>query len=227
MGEEILNETERVRWGLAFRAAGGLPYVWGVLARPMEEVIYGLLELKAGDRVLVLGESTTPTGWVGDITKLIQPGGTVDEVDIQPEGRRRTENRILGRNGKFGTWDWTEYTKDVPDNTYDAIALMQATQHADDWNEMSDEFTRILKPGSRIVIAEANNNGHLFHSRVRSDVHLWEWYDKIMGDNVITPQEIPFFTADQIAEYFKGKLESPQVFEWKGIETFWGRKPVA
>lgn len=227
MGAEILDEKERVRWGLAFRAAGGLPYIWGVLARPFVQMVYGLLELRPGDRVLLLGECVEPTGWVGDIQKLVGPDGVVDAIDIQPEGRHRSENKILGRNGKAGTWQWLKYTQDVPDDTYDAIALMQATQHCDDWDESSTEFLRVLKPGRRIILAEANNNGHLFHSRINADLHIREWYDKIMGDNTIKPADIPFFTADQIAEYFAGKVEDPQIFEWKGIETFWGRKPAA
>jgi SAM-dependent methyltransferase len=218
-GEQIQDAEVRQNWARAFAIAGGLPYIWNELARPISEICYGLLELRAGDKVLVIGEGIAPAGWDQDMQQLVGPSGHVQAIEIIHEGRSRTVGLQRGRKGVAGTWQW-DYTFKTPSDHYDAVAIMQSTQHCDDWAETATELVRVLKPGRRIVLAEAVLVGANLRSRLNADVHLDQWYDKLIGS-----REIPYTSPEELLEAFHGKLESPRAMDWHGIEMFWGRKP--
>lgn len=57
VGPEIRDPLAVGRWARAFALAGGLGYMWNELARPVSEIVYGLLELRPGDKVLIIGEA--------------------------------------------------------------------------------------------------------------------------------------------------------------------------
>jgi len=48
VGPEIRDPLAVGRWARAFALAGGLGYMWNELARPVSEIVYGLLELRPG-----------------------------------------------------------------------------------------------------------------------------------------------------------------------------------
>lgn len=222
-GAQILDEAQRRQWSAAFGIAGGLPYIWNELARPISEIVYGLLELRRGDRVLVIGEGIEPARWDKDMQALVGPEGEVRCVEIILEGRRRTMEKQRGRKGVAGTWQWA-YTFEEPAASYDAVAILQSTQHCDDWAETSSELVRVLKPGRRVVLAEAVLVGATMRHRIDSDVHLRQWYEKVLG--FLGVNEIPYTSGEELRQAFEGKVEAPCVMEWHGIEMFWGRKPA-
>ena len=220
-GSEVRDPAKRAIWEQAVAVAGGLPYIWTELARPISEIVYGLLELRPGDRVLLIGEGIAPAKWVEDMKEIVGPEGAIDSFEIIRDGRKSIMNKVAGRNGQIGCWRWP-YADSADDESYDCVAVLQATQHCDDWEEAARDLLRVMKPGRRIVLAESVLAGSYFMARVNSDVHFRQWFDKMFG--AIGPENVPYYSGEQVREAFGDLVSSPQLLEWRGIEMFWGRK---
>lgn len=220
IGVDILDEEQRRGWTRAMFVAGGLPYMWRELARPMSDVIYGLLELRPNDRVLLIGEGIEPCGWGDDIRRSIGPHGRLDTFEIIRDGRAAVQSRKLGRNGKIGCWRWS-YADGIADNVYDAVAVLQSAQHCDDWRETGAELARVLRPGRRIVAAEMCLEGTRFQSRVDADMHLRQWYDKMFPRG---RSDISNYSGEELHALIGPAVVEAQYMDWRGIELFWGRK---
>ena len=224
-GPALLDDEARSAWLGAFRIAGGLPYMWRELAPQISQIAYALLELREGDRVLLIGEAVEPCGWASQMRALVGESGSVDAFDIIEEARAAVFGGSRGRNGKYGCWQW-QHTREAADSSYDAVAVMQAHQHHDDWVEAAAELTRVLAPGRRIVLAEAQLSGPTFWNRVNADVHVRQWVDKAFSTFPIAPAEIPFYTLEELGDAFRPWLADLYTMEWHGIEMLWGRKPA-
>ncbi len=221
-GAESADAEQQRRWARAAFLAGGLPSIWGSLARPLRDVLMGLLELREGDRIFVIGEGNEPCGWVSDMRELVGPAGAVDAVEILRDGRTAVAEKRVGRNGKIGCWQW-QYTAGIPDEHYDCVAVMQSAQHCDRWEETGPELVRIMKPGRRIVFAEMVIEGTTFLERFNSDAHIRQWYDKMFPTGRASASH---YTGDELAARIGPHVTGPQSMEWHGIEMFWGRKPT-
>lgn len=222
-GEAILDPREQARWARVI-LLGGLPYIWRELAAPLNTIVYSLLELKAGDRVLIVGESIEPCGWADDIRAIVGDAGEVRCIDLIDKARQTTLDLQRGRNGRVGTWQW-DYTRDIADGHYDCVAVLQAVQHSDDWRDTAIELLRVMKPGRRMVLAEAALFGAPFWSRLDADVHLQYWVDKLAHHRPLDPKETSYYSPEELHQAFDGLVDEAQNLEWKGIELFWGRKP--
>jgi SAM-dependent methyltransferase len=226
LGEVLLDPQERARWAMAFLVAAGLPYMWQKLAPNIQDIAYALLELQPGDRVLIVGEEVESCGWKGAIEEAVGRTGTVEVAELIEEGNVAIFGGKYGRNGRLAAWQWT-YTHETPDESYDAILVAQAAQHCDDWSEAAEEFVRVLKPGKRIVSAEALIPGAGgVTAAVDADIHVQAWYDKLVAPMRVALSELAAYPADEIKEAFGDRVEGARAMEWRGIHVFWGRKPL-
>ena len=222
-GKEVLDKEEQARWCAAVALAGSLPYMWRKKAKVVRELIYDKLEVKPGDKVLIIGEAVDTCGFTDDFNNLVGPEGEVKIFDIVEEAREKSLAKVRGSSGRIASWRW-EYTADITDEAYDCVAVLQAVQHADDWRDVGGELLRIMKPGRRILLTEITL-GKPLRQKIETDIHFESIFDRLAAGMGVHLGELSNFTPDEILEGFHGLVDDPEVFQWKGIETFWGRKP--
>ncbi len=222
-GKEILNVDERKRWTSAIALGASLPYMWRKKAGVIRELIYDKLELRPGDRVLIIGEAVDTCGFDEDVKAKIGENGHLDVNDIIEEARDKTFAKERGASGRVGAWRW-DYMGEMPDEHYDCVAILQAVQHADDWRETGGDLLRVMKPGRRIVLTEITL-GEPFLAKIDTDVHFQSIFDRLSAAMGVHLGELSNYAPEEILAAFDGLVEDPEAFQWKGIETFWGRKP--
>lgn len=148
--------------------------------------------------------------------------GHIDIVDITAHARKAYLDGRVGRGGQLVTWQWT-YTKDTPDNYYDAVAILQSVQHTDDWRESARELTRVLKPGRKIVLAEIALGPNVL-TAAAADVHIEAWVEKMFSRMGFALEKVRYYSPEQLDAAFTGVVQDAHTFVWRGIEVFWGRK---
>ena len=221
-GDVILDPKERNRWCKA-TIIGGLPYLWRVKGASFRDRAYAELAARPGDAVFILGESIETCRFEQDIGDMVGPQGHVHSVDIIERARTSTAAGLRGRGGRLGTWQY-DYTKEMPDASFDCVAVLQAVQHADDWRECAEQMVRILKPGGRIVLAEIGFSPSL-RQAAAMDLHLEYWVDKLYaGAGMKGPEDVSYYAPEELLAAFDGLVEQPGTFSWKGADLFWGTK---
>ena len=223
MGEDIVDRAGQERWSRAVMLAGTLPYMWRHKAAIVRELIYEKLRLAPGNRVLVIGEVVEGCGFDSDIRERVGPTGDVQVVDITDEARDAYFAGRRGRGGQLATWRW-RYTDSMPPESFDAVAVMQAVQHADDWRETGTELLRLMKPGGTLMLAEITFSPRM-KMLAEQDIHIEAWIDKLASRVGFSPYDAPYYSAENLLAALDGLLADPQSFVWKGIEVVWGQKP--
>ena len=216
-GPDILDPAARMRWCQAVMF-GGLPHLWRDVATVPRAVAIDKLELRRGDRVLIVGEAVADIGFDAEIADIVGPEGEVVVVDVRS---RVFEEFHAGREPK---WEW-EYTRDRPDGYFDGVFVGQGVAHAGDWAREGRELVRVTRPGRRIVLAEIAFS-ETFHARVQTDVHIEYWVRKLLegiGDKL---EELPYWNLDDVAAALTDIVEELETFEWRGVDLLWGRTPV-
>jgi len=221
-GQDILDPAEQTRWSRAM-FLGGLPYMWRKI-EVVRQLMYDRLDLRPGDRVLLLGESIVPCGFVDDIRRRIGPTGEVEVIDILEDARQAYFTGQRGAGGQLATWRFN-YTDKLPDESFDCVAVLQAIQHTDDWTATGKELLRIMKSGRHILLAEIAFGHPAFMEKVRSDIHIEYLWEKIFSRMGWALEDAPYYSPDDLLKAFNGLVIEPRTFEWRGLELFWGAKP--
>ncbi len=222
MGDVISDRAEQVRWSRAIML-GGLPYMWRVTAAELRTMMYDRMDLRSGDKVLIVGESLESCGFIDDIAKRVGSSGSVDSIDITGEARAAYVSGARGRHGQLATWKF-DYTSGIADGHYDCVAVLQAVQHADDWHDVGTELLRVMKSGRTLMLGEITFSPRLT-TLADLDVHLDYWVKKMFARVGWTPQEFPYYSGADLTAAFAGLLRDQHTYEWRGIELFWGTKP--
>lgn len=222
-GADILTRSEQERWSRAVFLAGGLPFMWRESAAVVRELVYRRLDLSPGDDVLVIGEALAACGFDADLQALVGDG-QVCGVDIIDEARDRYLAGVRGVDGQLATWRYS-YADEFEDDRFDAVAVLQGIQHAEDWTATGRDLVRVLKPGRPIVMAEIAF-GPRFMLRAEADLHLSYLIRKLFDRMGWALSDFPYHGLEELQESFGGIVEEIGTFEWRGVEVFWGRKPV-
>jgi SAM-dependent methyltransferase len=219
LGDVITLPEEQTRWCKAM-VFGTLPYMWREKASIVRDLGYDKLELFPGARVLLLGECLRICGFVDDIRQRIGPSGEIVEIDITNEARSAYLTGKRGRGGQLATWEW-RYTK-VADRSFDSVAVMQATQHTDDWKETGRELLRVLRPGRPLLVAEITISPRM-RMLAELDLHLEAWLTKIFSRIGWPLEQTPYYSLDDLQAAFDGIVSAPECLSWRGLEMFWAR----
>jgi ubiquinone/menaquinone biosynthesis C-methylase UbiE len=220
-GDVIMDPKEQERWCRAV-LLGGLPFMWRK-AEVARNLVYDRLELREGDKVLVIGECLESCGFLDDIRGRIGRRGEIKVFDITDEARDNYIARRRGRGGQLATWGWS-YTRDIADGSFDCAACLQGVQHTDDWRETGAEMLRVMKGGRNIVLAEIAYSPQT-RMKVGLDMHIEYVFDKLLSRVGWKLAEFPYYSPQDLTAAFAGLIVDAGHFEWKGIEIFWGRKP--
>lgn len=203
--------------------AGSLPYMWRHKAAVIRELIYDKMRLVPGQNVLIIGEVVEGCGFDSDISERIGPDGHVEVVDITDEARNAYFAGRRGRRGQLATWQW-RYTDGMAAESFDAVAILQAVQHTDDWRETGTELLRLLKPGGVLMLAEITFSPRM-KMLAEQDIHIETWIEKLASRIGFSPYDAPYYSADDLLAALSGLLAAPQSLVWKGLEIVWGEKP--
>jgi SAM-dependent methyltransferase len=222
LGDGILDRKQQELAARSVFFAGSLPYMWRHIARVIREFVYAEMKLQRGQRALVIGELVEGCGFGPDLRAIVGPEGEIVSIDITDEARNAYFSGLRGRGGQIATWQWT-YTKDMPAQSFDAIGILQAVQHTDDWRETGAEMARLLKPGGTLMLAEITFSPRL-KMLAEQDIHLQCWVEKIASRLGLDPYNAPYYSAAELEEALTGSVTDLKSLIWKGIEIVWGRK---
>jgi ubiquinone/menaquinone biosynthesis C-methylase UbiE len=217
-GHDMFDLAARKRWCQAIMF-GGLPHLWRHVALVPRQIAIEKLELRSGDRVLIVGEAVEDIGFDNEIRELVGSPGEVITVDIRS---RVFEEFHAGREPK---WQW-DFTREYPDQYFDCVFVGQGVAHAADWGREGQELLRVMHIGRRLVLAEISFS-QTFYARLHTDVHLEYWVRKLMeglGDSL---EELPYWNLADVERTLSGHLDDIETFEWRGVDLLWGRKPGA
>ena len=221
MGDVIMKREEQERWSRAVMLAGALPYMWRHKAAVVREFMYDKLQLKTGDKVLILGEVVEGSGFSDDIRQQTGPKGEIRIIDITDEARDAYFNKRRGSGGQLATWRYN-YTTEIPDEYFDCVAVLQAVQHTDDWTATAKELLRVMKRGRNILLAEITFKN--INEYAALDLHLEYWLEKMFSRVGIPRDEFPYYSPKELLQAFSGLATDAEVFAWRGLELFWATK---
>jgi len=119
-----------------------------------------VLAPEPGEKVLEVGPGTGYYGLL--VARWLEPGGTLDVLDIQEEMLAHT----MRRAGERGISNVIPAHGDArslpyPDDTFDAAYLVATLGEVPDQESALEELCRVLGPGGRLVVGEGLPDPHM------------------------------------------------------------------
>jgi cyclopropane fatty-acyl-phospholipid synthase-like methyltransferase len=118
----------------------------------LTDIVGGKLDLQPGQRLLDIGCGVgVPAIRLGQRVEAEITGVTISHWQVQ-EATRRV--RAAGLRGQVTIEHGDAAALRYPDDSFDAVLLFQALQHASDRGQWLREMVRVARPGARIVLTE-------------------------------------------------------------------------
>jgi len=189
--------------------------------------MYGHLQAKPGDRVLVVGEFLEELGFLPELRKKIGETGEIVSFDMMEKSRSGREPQWkTGSNAPVPEkhrWDYP-FADPYPDQYFDLVWFPQGVHHATSWDRIAQRFLRALKPGGQILMGECRIPPPEFHLGIEVSGMLRCIVDKIFWGMEMTPEEMPDYSTAELTRAFGDSLTDTYSLEWKGFLLFWGTK---
>ena len=216
-GRDIFDLDTRRRWCAAL-FTGGLPYLWQQVATVPRDLTLDQLELRPGDRVLIVGEAVEAIGFDSLVRERIGPDGELTVRDV----RDRVLTMLMA--GELPRFSYDELTADFADEQFDVVFVAQANAHAADWRASGAQLLRVMTSGRQLVIAEISFSS-TFLRRAQTDVHLEYWLQKMIEGMGQSWELLVHWDLPDLEAALAPLLDDTTTFEWRGVELLWGRKP--
>lgn len=118
----------------------------------LTDIVGGKLDLQPGQRLLDIGCGVgVPAIRLGQRVEAEITGVTISHWQVQ-EATRRV--RAAGLRGQVKIEHGDAAALNYPDDSFDAVLMFQALQHAGDRGQWLGEMVRVARPGGRIVLTE-------------------------------------------------------------------------
>lgn len=226
LGSEVVESNLQKNWGRAIFFASNLVWCWEN-ARILRHLMYSNLRARPGDRVLVIGEVLEGLGFLQELRKRVGETGEIIAFDMVDKSRSGyIQQWEMGPGAVIPEkhhWDYS-FADKHPDHYFDLIWLPQGVHHAHRWIEIAPKLIRVLKTGGQVMMAECRVPAPEFHRALQISSLLRCIVDKIFWAMDTTLEEMPDYSAADLALAFGDSLENTFGLEWKGWLLFWGTK---
>lgn len=226
LGSQVKDTNSQKNWGRAIFFAGNLEWMYAN-SRIITHVMYSNLVVRPGDKVLVIGEILEGLGFLPELRKRIGKAGEIAAFDMVDKSRTAHMQQWESGPGilipEKHRWDYP-FADRYPDNYFDVIWLPQGVHHARDWSDLAPRLLRTLKPGGQVMMLECRTCPPEFFTGIKISGLLKCIAEKIFWAMDDTFEEMPDYTATELARFFGDSLTNSFSLEWKGWLLYWGCK---
>lgn len=222
-GVGVNDLDKRSLWCQAYFYAGSTLGLWNE-AVELKMALLTSCSISEGQNIILIAKYGEESGFSPALVSLV---GTKDRMTIKEIGPAVLEAfRQIRNSGKWPSLDFN-YFDSLPDKSIDRIIFFGVSSHVRDWVKCSEQTYRVLRPGGRIVIADAPWVGREMLTAAHLDAHLEGMLAKLLSGMKLHEDQLPVAGPDELKELFLPRLSWIRSFSWQGLYLFYGQKEGA